>query len=169
MLCGWLLVVWWALRCGLLLIQMGFCCFVWAFVASAWTSASSFVLLLLRVSFCCLVWASVGRASATLFVRCCGAGYGARFILCCAPFGGLLLPRCVVGSSLCGCGLLRLRVASVVSMCVFAALYGLAGVSQRHAPVSRAEPECHARGTKGGMARGLLYNSTLGTANHILL
>ena len=49
--------------------------------------------------------------------------------LLCAPFGGLLLPRCVVGSSLCGCGLLRLRVASVVSMCVFAALYGLAGVS----------------------------------------
>ena len=128
-MCGWLLVVWWALRCGLLLIQMGFCCFVWAFVASAWTSASSFVLLLLRVSFCCLVWASVARASAASFVRCCGAGYGARFILCCAPFGGLLLPRCVVGSSLCGCGLLRLREASVVSMCVFAALYGLAGVS----------------------------------------
>ena len=58
---------------GLLLIQMGFCCFVWASAASAWASAALFVLLLLRVSFCCLVWASVASCG-LLWLRvgfCC--------------------------------------------------------------------------------------------------
>ena len=132
-----LFVVWWALSCvvgsslwsfavlnGLLLLRLGFCCFRVGFCYFVCASTASCELLLLGVGFCCLIW-----ASAASFVRCCGARYGARFILCCAPFGGLLLPRCVVGSSLCGCGLLRLRVASVVSVCVLAALYVLAGVS----------------------------------------
>ena len=115
----------------------------------------SYFYLVHLVVFCGFVWASSAASCGLMLLPC--------------------RPSVVsVWASAASFGLLVLRVsfcyivwASVASVCAFAALYGLAGVSQRHAPASRAEPECHSRGTKGRMATCLLkktiQNSILGS------
>ena len=78
-----------------------------------WWTSSSCVVLWWASSSCVVLW-----WGASFFVVVPG---GELRSLLCAPFGGLLLPRCVVGSSLCGCGLLRLRVG----FCCFRVCMGL--------------------------------------------
>ena len=101
------------------------------------------------------VWCCGGRA---LRVWCCGGEL--RSLLWCRVGSFVLVCTMwwAAAASLCG-GFFFVWLWSSAASCgllLLPCVYGLAGVSQRHAPVSRAEPECHSRGTKGRMARGLL-------------
>jgi len=155
-------------------------CFVCVGASPARRSCPRFLVVVtttLHLLFVCggralRVWCCGGRA---FRVWCCGGEL--RSLLWCRVGSFVLVCTMwwTAAASLCG-GFFFVWLWSSAASCgllLLPCVYGLAGVSQRHAPASRAMPECYSRGTKcawqGACLKRPSRTASSGAANHIPL